>query len=150
MGALRLSKPLGTLVRAGNIVDVSAANFEQFKSQIQTSDTPEIVLLPEAFSLQPFGTNSQVASLSQTFQLVLTQDSLRSGILNAVKFAAMLALLQAGPDLGLGGLIRSWEIRQGKDDPFGQTQWRRGTQRFVSVMSILVNMELDRSQLLSM
>jgi hypothetical protein len=68
---------------------------------------------------------------------------------NALKFAAMSALLRAGPDLGLSGLVRTWEITQGKDDPFGQPVWRRSTQRWVSVMSIVVYMQLDRSGLIS-
>jgi hypothetical protein len=149
ISAFQSSASFGAIVQPGNLIDMTVANFEKFKGQIQSGDTPEVVLMPEAFTLQPFGANSLVASLSQAYQLIATHDSLRLTSVNALKFAAMSALLAAGPDLGLGGLVRSWEIKQGKDDPFGQTQWRRATQRWVSIMSIWVYMDLNRSTLLS-
>jgi hypothetical protein len=145
VAALQSCSAFTAIVRAGNLIDVTDSAFENFKSQLQFGDTPEVVLLPEAFELQPFGANSRVASLSQTYQLVATHESLRAQPVNALKFAAMTALLQAGPDLGLGGLVRSWQISQGRDDPFGHPPWRRATQRWISVMSIVVSMELDRS-----
>jgi len=147
--ALQSCSVFAAIVPPGNLIDMTAASFERFKGQLQASDTPEVVLLQEAFELQPFGGNSRVASLSQSYQLVATHESLRVTPVNALKYAAMAALLRAGPDLGLSGLVRSWEIHQGRDDAFGPPQWRRATQRWVSVMSIVVHMELDRSVLLS-
>jgi hypothetical protein len=145
VAALQSCSAFTDLVRPGNLIDVTSEAFENFKSQLQFGDTPEVVLLPEAFTLQPFGSNSRVATLSQTYQIVATHDSLRAQPVNALKYAAMTALLQAGPDLGLGGLVSSWQITQGKDDPFGHPAWRRTTQRWISVMSIIVDMQLDRS-----
>jgi hypothetical protein len=149
LNALKSSSAFTTIVRAGNLIDLTSDSFEQFKGQLQFGDTPEVALLPQTFELQPFGSNSQVASLSQAYQLVATHDSLQVKPVNALKFAAMVALLQAGPDLGLSGLVRSWEITKGADDAFGHPQWRRSSQRWVSVMSIVVYMELDRSSLIS-
>ena len=57
--------------------------------------------------------------------------------------------LVAGPSLGLEGMIRDWEITQGEDDAVGQKQWKRGTQRWVSVLTIRVSMYLSRERLVS-
>ena len=62
---------------------------------------------------------------------------------------ALIALAKAGPSLGLEGLIRDWEITQGEDDAEGHKQWRRGTQRWVSVLTIRVSMYLARERLVS-
>ncbi len=150
LSALTSSPAFSAIVAPGNLIDMSANAFERFKGQLQFSDTPEVVLLSDAFELQPFGTNSKIASISQTFQLISTHASLRTTPMNALKFATMTALLKAGPNLGLCGLIRSWEMRQGRDDAFGHPQWRRGTLRWVSLISITVHMHLDRSHLLAL
>jgi hypothetical protein len=150
LAALSASSAFSAIAKPGNLIDLSADSFERFKGQLQFGDTPEVVLLPDAFELQPFGVNSKVASLSQTFQLIATHESLRTNTLNALKFAAMTALLKAGPQLGLGGLVRSWEMRQGRDDSLGNSPWRRASQRWVSLISISVYMDLDRSLLLAM
>ncbi len=148
--ALRAFDGFTALVQPGNLIDMSAASFERFKAQLQASDTPEVIVLQEAFTLQPFGVNSRVASLSQSFQLVVSQDSLKVTPVNALKYAVMVALLQAGPDLGLSGLVRSWHITQGKDDAFPATQWRRGAQRWVSFLTITIAMDLDRASLIGL
>jgi hypothetical protein len=149
LSALSASSSFSAIVAPGNLIDLSSDSFERFKSQLQFGDTPEVVLLPDGFELQPFGANSKVASLSQTFELIATHDSLRTATLNALKFAVMTALLKSGTELGLGSLVRSWEIHKGRDDFEGHSSWRRGAQRWVSLMSITVHMELDRSQLLA-
>lgn len=147
LSALSNCPAFTALVAARNLIDVSSDTFEQFRTQLSASDVPEAVLLPAAFVLQPFGVNSRVASMSQTFELICTFDSLQTGLPNALKFAVLTALLQAGSDLGQTGLIRSWEARQGKDDFQQHPQWRRGSKRWVSLMEIIVHMDVARTSL---
>jgi hypothetical protein len=61
LAALQSFPAFTAIVRAGNLIDPSADSFEQFKGQISSGDTPEVALLPDAFTLQPFGANSMVA-----------------------------------------------------------------------------------------
>ena len=144
LAALRASAGFTAMVAPGNVIDMTADCFEQFKKQVQPADLPEVILLQGEFVLQPFGTNSRTSDLSQTWQMIVTHDSLRVKPLNALKYQTMVALLKAGSTLGLGGLVRGWEITDGRDDALGQNQWKRGTARWVSVLAITVEMYLMR------
>jgi hypothetical protein len=149
LAALQADCGWAALVKPGNVIDMTASTFERFKSQLQPGDVPEVILLQGDFNLQPFGGNSRIATLEQTYALVTTHDSLRVAPVNALKYLTLVALTKAGPSLGLQGLVRGWEITQSADDALGQKQWRRGTQRWVSVLSIRVNMYLPREMLTS-
>jgi hypothetical protein len=146
--ALRASSGFTSIVAAGNLIDMTAQTFEQFKSTLPSADTPEVVLLQDAFELKPFTAGSRAAEIDQTFQLVATHDSLRTGVVNALKYQTLLALARAGPSLGLEGLVRQWSLTGGHDDAFGPKQWRRGTQRWVSILAIEVSMYLPRNRFL--
>jgi hypothetical protein len=149
LAALRAGAGFTSIVPAGNLIDMTADTFERFKTTIQSGDTPEVVLLQEAFRLAPFTAGSRAAEIDQTFQLIATHDSLRAVPLNALKFQTLLALAGAGPSLGLEGLVRQWSLTDARDDAFGPKQWRRGTERWVSILSIEVGMYLSRDRLAS-
>lgn len=149
LGALRASAGFTALVAPGNVIDMTVDCFEQFKKQVQPADLPEVILLQGEFVLRPFGANSRTTDLSQTWQLIVTHDSLRARPVNVLKYQTMTALLKAGTNLGLAGLVRGWEITDGHDNALGQSQWKRGTARWVSVLAITVQMYLMRQQVLA-
>ena len=140
-----------SLVKPGNVVDMTASSFERFKTQLQPADVPEAILLQGEFKLKPFGASSRIAEMEQRFQLILTQR-FASG-LSGESFEisdARLRWRKSGSALGLDGLVRDWQITQGEDDALGQKQWRRGSQRWVSVLAIRVNMFVTRERLTSL
>jgi hypothetical protein len=137
------------MVKPGNIVDMTADTFERFKTQLQPADVPEVVLLQSDFKLKPFGASSRIAEMEQDYQLIVTHSSLRVRPINVLKYQTLIALANAGPSLGLDGLVRGWEITSGQDDAFGQKQWRRGSTRWVSVLTIRVGMYVSRDRLAS-
>ncbi|MGD0462165.1 MAG: hypothetical protein ABSB74_06730 [Tepidisphaeraceae bacterium] len=150
LGSLQADAGWASMVKPGNVVDMTADSFERFKLQLQLADVPEVILLQGGFKLKPFGASSRMTEMDQSYQLIATHDSLRVRPVNQLKFQTLIALARAGPSLGLEGLIRDWEITQGEDDAVGQKQWRRGTQRWVSVLSIRVSMYLARERLVSL
>jgi hypothetical protein len=144
LSALRASPGFTSIVPAGNLIDMTSDLFERFKTTLPSGDTPEVVLLQDAFRMLPFTAGSRCAQIEQTFQLITTQDSLRTGPLNALKYQTLLALGAQGASLGLDGLVRQWSLADGHDDAFGPKQWRRGTERWVSIVAIEVTMYLPR------
>jgi hypothetical protein len=136
-------------VKAGNFPDATDPKFERVKTEVQSGDLPEYVLLNGAYRLMPFGSSSRRADLVQTFQLLTTVDSLRVAPLNALKFQVLVAMLKLDDTLGLP-FVQNWTIDGGADDPFGQQEWKRGTQRWVSACTITVNMYFERRLLLAM
>lgn len=150
LAALQADAAWSAMVKPGNVIDMTADTFERFKSQLQPGDVPEAILLQGDFTLKPFGASSRIAEMEQGYQLVVTHDSLRVRPVNWLKFQTLIALARAGPTLGFDGLIRGWEITNGQDDALGQKQWRRGTQRWVSVLTIRVSMYMARDRLASL
>lgn len=150
LGALQADARWASLVKPGNVVDMTSSAFERFKTQLQPADVPEAILLQDQFKLKPFGASSRIAEMDQGFQLIVTHGSLRVFPVNLLKFQTLIALAKAGPTLGLDGLVRDWQITQGEDDAQGQKQWRRGALRWVSILSIHVNMFISRERLVSL
>jgi hypothetical protein len=148
--ALQADAGWAALVKPGNVVDMTSSSFERFRTQLQSGDTPEAILLQGTFVLKPYGPSSRMAEMDQAFNLIVTHDSLRVCPVNRLKFQTLIALSKAGPSLGFDGLVREWQITSGEDDALGQKQWRRGTQRWVSVMSIHVSMTMTRERLASL
>ncbi len=149
LASLQADAGWASMVKPGNVVDMTADSFERFKLQLQPADVPEVILLQGEFKLKPFGASSRMTEIEQSYQLIATHDSLRVRPVNRLKFQTLIALAKAGPSLGLEGMIRDWEITQGEDDAVGQKQWKRGTQRWVSVLTIRVSMYLSRERLVS-
>jgi len=147
--ALKSSAAIAALIAAGNIVDMTSAQFANFRSQYQNSDYPLLVLLQKDFELKPFGVNSTVASISQSFALLVMHDTTRPPTANAIKFAVLAALLNAGSSLGLDGLVRDFVLTGGADDiepTLGQKQKPAG--RWSSVLTIKVWLDVSRQSLL--
>jgi hypothetical protein len=157
LSALQSDPGWSALVKPGNVIDMTADSFERFKTQISSADLPEVLLLQGDFLLKPFGSGSRIAEVRQDFQLVVTHESLRVRPANLLKYMTLIALAKAGPTLGLDGLVREWEITHADDDAVtGQSrhemfrkQWRRGSQRWVSVMTIRVGLYFGRDRLVS-
>jgi hypothetical protein len=149
LSALQEDPGWAAMVKPGNVIDMTAHTFERFKSQLMPSDLPEAILLQTEFKLKPFGASSRIAEMEQSFQLIVTHDSLRVRPVNRLKYQTLVALAKSGPTLGFDGLVRGWEITQGDDDALGQKQWRRGTQRWVSVLTICVSLYVPREKLIS-
>jgi hypothetical protein len=150
LSLLRGDADWAAIVRPGNVVDMTADSFERFKAQLQPADVPEVVLLQGDFRLQPFGGNSRLADLEQEYQMIVTHDSLRVRPVNVLKFQTMIALARGGAALGLDGLVRQWEITQGRDEAFGPKLWTRGTQRWTSILTIGVQLYFSREKLVTM
>ena len=156
LSALQADAGWSALVKPGNVIDMTADSFERFKTQVQSGDLPEVILLQGEFRLKPFGGSSRVAEMEQIFQLVVTHDSLRVRPVNLVKYMTLVALAKAGPSLGLDGLVREWEITHGDDDAVGHSkheafrkQWRRGSQRWISLLAIRVSMYVGRERVVA-
>lgn len=149
LSALQADPGWAALVKPGNMIDMTTHSFERFKTQVQPADLPEVILLQGEFRLTPFGGSSRIAEMDQSFGLIVTHDSLRVRPVNQLKYQTLIALAKSGPTLGYDGLIRDWEITEGDDDAIGQKQWRRGTQRWVSALTIRVNMYIGRDRLIS-
>jgi hypothetical protein len=150
LAALQGDGGWAALVKPANVIDMTAASFERFKTRLQPADVPEVILLQEEFLLRPFGPSSRLAEMEQAFSLVVTHDSLRVCPVNVLKYQTLVALSKAGASLGLDGLVRSWEITQGNDDATSQKPWKRGTQRWLSILSIRTSLFVTREKLTSL
>jgi len=147
LSALKSSTAIAALISAGNIIDMTSAQFVNFRSQHQNSDYPLLLLLQKDFELKPFGVNSTVASISQAFQLLVMHDPTRQPTANAIKCAVMAALLNAGSSLGLDGLVRDVQLASGTDD-IVPTSLQKPPGRWSSVLVIKVSMDVSRQSLL--
>jgi hypothetical protein len=150
LGALQADAGWASLVKPGNVVDMTSSTFERFKTQLQPADVPEAILLQGEFRLRPFGASSRIAEMEQSYQFIATSDSLQVCPVNLLKYQTLIALAKAGATLGLDGLVRDWQITQAEDDALGHKEWRRGTLRWVSVLTIHVNMYVTRERLAAM
>lgn len=148
------------LVGAGKIEDVSLSQFENFILSPQGQDTPYVVLLNRAFRLMPWGPNSQVCEIVQAYSLMTTYPTLRTDVLNPLKWNTFIALVQAGysfetgfaagfaagqlPQAAPNGFgILSWEVVDGFDDAFGQKEWKADTRRWISAIGIRVTLQFN-------
>lgn len=144
------------IVAVGNFLDMTSDKFDTWKTQTQGGDLPQVVLIQQNFHLNPFGSNSKIADITQTYQLIMTEGSLKIIPLNKLKMAALAALAAVGPDLGLAGLVRGWTNGTGRDVPFlpnntDQTSvlsfFAQGISRWVSVVPITIDMYISRRDL---
>lgn len=135
-------------VRPGNLIDMSSATI--LKGSLAPADTSEVVLAQGPFVLKPFGSNSLSGDFQQSYPIIITQDNLALINGNAVKWAVLGALFRMNPnapDLGLYGLVRGWNITDGRDDMFGMSRWKRDSSRLVSLLTINVDFYVPRATL---
>ena len=139
--ALEDFAPLAALVPIGNFIDTTNPLFQQFPPDATASDTPQILILQDQFTLSPFGGNSTTVQFSQSYRVSIRTDVLQVVPLNQVKYQALAALVSAGPNLGLS-CIKSFDVQAGRDDMQSQQ-----SQRWAALFTITVHLYLPRQQL---
>jgi hypothetical protein len=142
--ALENYAPLAALVLPGNIVDTTNPLFQQFKPGTAAADTPQLKILQGDFTLPPFGGNSTTVQFTQTYRVMICTDVLRVVPLNQVKYLALIALVQAGPNLGLS-CVSGYQVQAGRDDI--QSPDTDKSQRWAAAFTITVQLYLSRRQL---
>jgi hypothetical protein len=146
--ALTAHAPWAQLVLAANRQDMSNPLFQQPPPDLQAADSPGATIVQDQFVMRPLGDNSQTADFSQDYTLVLTTDRLSVAPINQVKYLTAVALLKAGIDLGLPGLVRDWTIASARDAS-GDKKLTRESQRWAATLTISVKFYLSRSALLA-
>lgn len=157
IAALKTSTAFLAKVQAGNLKDFSDGTLQQLLANVQAGNLNEVVLLQGAFNLSPYGSNSKVADISQTYSLVTTTDTMQVAAINQVKFATLAALYKSNLEAGTFNgkpYIRSWNISGGADGSSGvklptvdATSSNRGSWRLCDILSITVNMFVSKSDL---
>jgi hypothetical protein len=136
--------PLAALVLPGNVIDTTDPLFQQFKPAATAADTPQLKILQGDFTLPPFGGNSTTVQLTQTYRVMFCTDVLRVVPLNQLKYLALIALVQAGPNLGLS-CVSAYHLQGGRDDT--QSPDTEKSQRWAAAFTITVQLYLSRRQL---
>lgn len=153
--ALNAHTGFTAIVRANNRNDLTGAAPGTRNGPAQFADFGEVSLVPAGFNAAPFGSNSKVADISQTFQLITSTERVTDLVkLNRIKFQTMVALAKAGTDLGLTGLCSGWTVSGGQDG-IGQNlvagiDVTHGKNGLVSLLTINVNMYMARAALLAL
>lgn len=140
------------LVRPGNRVRFDAGGTGPAKASmdsLQPGDFPEVVLLQGPFEWAPFTLNAAACGLTQTYPLVLTARDYNIVPLNALKWQTLRALVKAGGHLGMPELVRRVTVRDGTDDAHGRQPWKRGGQRWATLLAIVVEMTIDKADVLA-
>ena len=142
--ALENYAPLAALVPIGNFIDTTNPLFQQFPPDATASDTPQILILQDQFTLSPFGGNSTTVQFSQSYRISVCTDVLQVVPLNQLKFQMLAALISAGPNLGLS-CVKSFDVLSGRDEmEFQQSR------RWAALLTINVHLYLPRQQLTAM
>jgi hypothetical protein len=144
--AFQGSAALAALVLPGNFIDTTNPLFQQFKPNTQASDTPQVKILQGDFTLPPFGGNSTTVQFAQDFRVLFSTDVLRIVPLNQLKYQALIALVKAGPTLGLT-CAKGFEVGPGRDDAKSPPEETQQSQRWVAAFTITVHLYLSRQQL---
>ena len=139
--ALQNYPALAAVVLPGNFIDTTNPYFQQFKPDVQASDTPQVKILQGEFSLPPFGGNSTTVQFTQAYRLFFCTDVLQATPLNQLKYLALIALVKAGPNLGLS-CVSGFDVLAGKDEPQSEE-----SQRWAAVFTIHVHLYMPRQQL---
>jgi hypothetical protein len=151
--ALQNYAPLAAVVLPGNFVDTTDPLFQQFKPGITAGDTPQVQILQDEFVLPPFGGSSTTVQFTQSYRVFFCTDVLQVVPLNQLKYLSLIALVKAGPTLGLT-YVKSYEVKTGRDDcglgktPSSSIQSQlQNSQRWAAAFVINVEMYLSRQQL---
>jgi len=132
------------LVLPGNVIDTTDPLFQQFKPGATAGDTPQLKILQDEFTLPPFGGNSTTVRITQSYRVMICTDVLRVVPLNQVKYLALIALVKAGPNLGLS-CISGYDVAAGRDD--ADSAQSEKSQRWAAAFTITVQLYLSRRQL---
>lgn len=142
-----------SIVRANNRNNLTGAAPGFRKGAGQFADFGEVSLIPAGFNASPFGSNSKIADLSQSFQLITSTERITDLVkLNRIKFQTMIALAKAGADLGLTSLCSGWTVSGGQEgvgqNLVANVDVTHGKNGLVSLLTITVNMYMARAALL--
>jgi hypothetical protein len=137
---------LAALVLPGNFIDTTDPLFQQFKPATQAGDTPQVKILQGEFTLPPFGGSSTTVHFTQSYRVLFTTDVLRVVPLNQLKYQALIALVKAGPTLGLS-CVKGFSVETGRDDMQSPASEAQRSQRWVAAFTIEVRLYLSRQQL---
>jgi hypothetical protein len=142
------------LVKEANWDDFTEFARQNAKGGLMPADAPTASLVPTTFTLRPFGSNSKVSQIEHGFQLVTATDVLKVLKVNAVKYQTLVALVKAGDDLGLPGLVSDWNVTGGQDGTgtveVAGSDTLKGRKGFASILSINVVMTISRATLLAL
>ncbi|HTW96016.1 MAG TPA: hypothetical protein VMD30_14535 [Tepidisphaeraceae bacterium] len=144
--ALQNYAPLTALVAPGNFINITAAQFEQFKPQIASADAPQLRIIQGDFTLPPFGGNSRAVEFSQSYVIQVTIDTLQIVPLNQIKYQIMVALIQAGTQLGLS-FVSGYTLSDSRDSFAQPADLIQKSRRWCAVMTVTVQMFLPRQSL---
>jgi hypothetical protein len=137
---------LAAVVLPGNFIDTTDPYFQQFKSNTQAGDLPQVKILQDKFTLPPFGGSSMMVQFTQSYRVLFCTDVLQVVPLNQLKYLALIALVKAGPNLGLT-CIKGFEVETGRDDTKSPPEEAEQSQRWAAAFNIKVEMYLSRQQL---
>jgi hypothetical protein len=147
-GALAGHPPWAQLVLAGNRQDMTNTLFQQPLADVQAGDLPGAVIWQDEFVMQPLGATGLTADFEQDYTLLLSTDVMSVVPVNQLKFQTAVALLKAGIDLGLGGIVRDWAIRSARDS--SRNKQTNASARWTAALTIGVRFYFPRSTLLAM
>jgi hypothetical protein len=119
---------------------------------------PEVSLVQGRFLLKPFGSNSKIAELEQTYTIVDVTDRLQVADANLIKFAVLAAFRRNSPEtLTWGGrpFCEQFLLSDGSDGAsgvvlpglIGVPDAARGVNRLVSVVAITLGLYFDADTL---
>jgi hypothetical protein len=152
--AMRNHAGFSSLVKLANWDDFSEFASNNAKGGLMPADAPTASLVMTTFMLRPFGSNSKVSQIEQGFQLVSATDVLKILKINAVKYQTLIALVKAGVDLGLPGLISDWNVTGGQDGTgtveVAGSDTLKGRKGWASILSINTVMTVSRATLLAL
>lgn len=148
-GALMSWIGFTAFVKAANVWDMSDKKFVPGMAQKGApADFAEVALMQGQFILSPFGLNSKVASIRQSYPLVSVSRTLSTTAMNCLKYQMLIALLKAGDNLGLPH-VAEWDITGGSDS-FNRKEWTQGETRWTTMATINVLMNVSKQQLLAL
>jgi hypothetical protein len=161
--------PLARMIPQGNRIRLDAGLLMPFKTAKQDSDFPEAVLLAaggsdseysalKTFPLANRGAipvaQSWIETWTETFALTINHRDLQLNVALCTEAAALAALRQGGPRLGLP-FVHKWgpaeiarQIVSGRSPPF-DTAGADGTRRLSSTLEFAVTLRLSGEDELS-
>lgn len=109
------------LTAPANIIDLTDKH-PTFKEMMNAADFPGVVLSMGGFVGDPYSpdSNNRDTTLTQTYRLEVSEESMHVCRTNDMKLATLVALTKAGPRLGLAGpqggqVVDFWRITDGRD-----------------------------------
>jgi hypothetical protein len=146
-GMSALMKNAAGTERIRNFPDLTEQKGAEQFSRAVPNDYPFIVLKQGAFAFLPFGANSRVVTIHQSFPIIISQKNLSLETTNNLNMAMLIALSRLNQNLGLP-FVGTWDITGG-NDTYENREATATLLRWVTLMQINVVINLDRQFLLA-